>query len=70
MEGPGGDYRRCMAQPPEMEVADSILDLVGNTPLVRLRRLIEAEGLQCTLLAKVEIVNPGRQRQGPASRSR
>ena len=36
-----------------MQVADSILDLVGNTPLVRLRRLSEAEGLQCTLLAKV-----------------
>ena len=42
-----------------MEFADSILELVGNTPLVRLRRLSEAEGLQCTLLAKVETVNPG-----------
>jgi len=45
--------------PEPMEFADSILDLVGNTPLVRLRRLSEAEGLQCTLLAKVETVNPG-----------
>src|SRR5262245_17731051 len=42
-----------------MDVADSILDLVGNTPLVRLSRLIEAEQLQCDLLAKVEITNPG-----------
>jgi cystathionine beta-synthase len=42
-----------------MEVADSILELVGNTPLVRLRRLSEAEGLHCTLLAKVEMGNPG-----------
>jgi cystathionine beta-synthase len=42
-----------------MHVADSILDLVGHTPLVRLSRLIEAEGLQCDLLAKVEITNPG-----------
>ena len=42
-----------------MDFADSILDLVGNTPLVRLRRLSEAENLQCTLLAKVETVNPG-----------
>jgi cystathionine beta-synthase len=42
-----------------MEVADSILDLVGNTPLVRLSRLIEAEQLHCDLLAKVEITNPG-----------
>jgi cystathionine beta-synthase len=42
-----------------MEAADSILDLVGNTPLVRLRRLSESEGLRCTLLAKVETGNPG-----------
>src|SRR6185503_6284047 len=42
-----------------MDFADSILDLVGNTPLVRLRRLSEAEHLQCTLLAKVETGNPG-----------
>ncbi len=42
-----------------MDYADSILDLVGNTPLVRLRKLSEAEGLRCTLLAKVETVNPG-----------
>jgi cystathionine beta-synthase len=42
-----------------MDFADSILDLVGNTPLVRLRRLSEAEHLECTLLAKVETVNPG-----------
>ncbi len=42
-----------------MDFADSILDLVGNTPLVRLRRLSEAENLRCTLLAKVETGNPG-----------
>ena len=38
---------------------ESILDTVGNTPLVRLRRLSEAENLRCTLLAKVETGNPG-----------
>ena len=48
-----------------MDYADSILDLVGNTPLVRLRRLSEAEDLRCTLLAKVETVQPGREREGP-----
>jgi cystathionine beta-synthase len=42
-----------------MEYAESILDLVGDTPLVRLKRLSEASGVQCTLLAKVETVNPG-----------
>src|SRR5664279_4511797 len=43
-------------QPP-MEVADSLLDLVGNTPMVRLRR-VGAE-LSCDLIAKVEMFNPG-----------
>jgi cystathionine beta-synthase len=42
-----------------MDYAESILDLVGRTPLVRLRRISEAEQLRCTLLAKVETVNPG-----------
>jgi cystathionine beta-synthase len=42
-----------------MEVANSILDLVGNTPLVRLPKLTAAEGIRCDLLAKVELVNPG-----------
>src|SRR5450631_721404 len=46
-----------MAEPGEMQVADSILDLVGNTPLVRLRRV--GSGLACQILAKVEMVNPG-----------
>jgi cystathionine beta-synthase len=41
------------------KIADSILDLVGNTPLVRLSRLIAEEELTCDLVAKVEIVNPG-----------
>jgi len=42
-----------------MEYAESVLDLVGNTPLVRLARLSEAEGIRATLLAKVEMTNPG-----------
>jgi cystathionine beta-synthase len=42
-----------------MEVADSVLDLVGNTPLVRLRRIRATEGIACDLIAKVETVNPG-----------
>jgi len=52
-----GRYGRTVR--PDMEFADSILDLVGNTPLVRLRRLSEAENLRCTLLTKVETTNPG-----------
>ncbi|MGH2813666.1 MAG: PLP-dependent cysteine synthase family protein, partial [Actinomycetota bacterium] len=40
-----------------MEVYDSILEVVGGTPLVRLSRL--GRGLAPTLLAKVEYLNPG-----------
>jgi cystathionine beta-synthase len=43
--------------PDEPQIADSLLDLVGNTPLVRLRRV--AEGLSCQIVAKLETVNPG-----------
>jgi cystathionine beta-synthase len=41
----------------EMRVYDSILDAVGNTPMVRLSRL--GRDLAPTLLAKVEYLNPG-----------
>ena len=40
-----------------MPVFDSILDAVGQTPLVRLSRL--GRGLAPTLLGKVEYLNPG-----------
>jgi cysteine synthase len=39
------------------KIADSILDLIGGTPLVRLRRLPEASGAR--VLAKIEARNPG-----------
>jgi len=39
------------------EIADSLLDLVGNTPLVRLRRV--TDGLRCQIVAKLETTNPG-----------
>ena len=41
------------------EIAASVLDLVGNTPLVRLKRLSEIEGIACTLAMKMETTNPG-----------
>jgi len=40
-----------------MPVYDSLVDLVGGTPLVRLRRL--TEGLSASVLVKVEYLNPG-----------
>jgi cysteine synthase A len=49
-ETPRGDFRG--------RIYDSILDVVGNTPLVRLRRLEERSGVQAELLAKLEFFNP------------
>jgi cystathionine beta-synthase len=40
-----------------MEIADSVLDLIGNTPLVRLRRV--AADAPCPIVAKLETTNPG-----------
>jgi cysteine synthase len=40
-----------------MKVADSVIDLVGNTPLVRINRL--AQGCQAQVVAKLEFYNPG-----------
>ncbi|NYE95376.1 cystathionine beta-synthase [Psychromicrobium silvestre] len=40
-----------------MKYANSVLDLIGNTPLVKLNKV--TEGIQATVLAKVEYFNPG-----------
>jgi cystathionine beta-synthase len=42
---------------PAMEVVDSLLDLVGNTPVVRMDRI--GRDLACQLLAKLDHLNPG-----------
>ncbi len=39
-------------------VFDSIVDAVGDTPIVRLRRLPGAHGVNATILAKLEYFNP------------
>jgi cystathionine beta-synthase len=38
---------------------ENILHAIGGTPLVRLGRIERGEGLEATLLAKVEYLNPG-----------
>ena len=40
-----------------MNIAHSITDLIGNTPLVELNRL--TEGLEARVVAKLEFFNPG-----------
>ena len=40
-----------------MDIRDSVLAAIGNTPLIRLRRASEETG--CTILGKAEFMNPG-----------
>jgi cysteine synthase len=40
-----------------MNICDGVLDAIGNTPLIRLRRASEETG--CTILGKAEFMNPG-----------
>jgi len=63
-QGPGRRRDRALTdRGPKMEVADSLLDLVGNTPMVRLDRVA---GTFLPAVAKLEILNPvGASRTGP-----
>ncbi len=40
-----------------MDIANSVEDLIGNTPMVRLVRV--TEGIECPIVAKLETTNPG-----------
>lgn len=40
-------------------ICDSILDTIGNTPLVRLNKITKDEGIECEVLVKCEFFNPG-----------
>jgi len=40
-------------------IAESVIDLIGHTPLVRLKRISEIENIPCLLTMKMETTNPG-----------
>jgi cystathionine beta-synthase len=42
-----------------MDYFENITDVVGNTPLVRLGRIEQGEGIDAAILAKLEYMNPG-----------
>ena len=42
-----------------MAIAKSLLELIGNTPLLSLEKISKANGLETPLIAKVEFFNPG-----------
>src|SRR5271154_4952151 len=39
-------------------IYDSIIDTIGNTPLVRLNKIAKEKGVKANLLAKLEFFNP------------
>ncbi len=47
-------------------IVDSLQQLIGSTPTLRLRRLTEARGLEVELLAKLELLNPYSLKDRPA----
>ena len=48
---------RKPADPADLDYFDDVLDLVGNTPLLRLKRV--TRGISAAVLAKLEFLNPG-----------
>ncbi|CAB4400606.1 unnamed protein product [Rhizophagus irregularis] len=44
---------------PEPPILDTILDHIGNTPLVRINNITKSEGIECEILAKCEYFNAG-----------
>src|SRR5690348_17883849 len=40
-----------------MQVRNDVIQAIGNTPLIKLRRVSETTG--CTILGKAEFMNPG-----------
>jgi len=49
-----------------MQIRDGILDAIGNTPLIKLKRASEETG--CTILGKAEFMNPGQSVKDRAAR--
>jgi cystathionine beta-synthase len=47
------------ARPSRNKILDSVLEHIGETPMVRVSRLSAREGLQCDLLVKCEFFNAG-----------
>ena len=48
-----------MANDGRLELAESILDVIGNTPIVKVKRLAAAHGVRATIAIKMEPLNPG-----------
>ncbi len=49
-----------------MQIRDDVIEAIGNTPLIKLKRASEATG--CTILGKAEFINPGQSVKDRAGR--
>jgi cysteine synthase len=49
-----------------MQIRNDVIDAIGNTPLIKLKRASEATG--CTILGKAEFMNPGQSVKDRAGR--
>lgn len=58
-EDPHVHVKNDLSYNPCTKICDSILDVVGQTPLVKLSRFAELHGIKCEILAKCEYFNPG-----------
>ena len=38
---------------------NNVLETIGNTPIIKINKIAEKEGLKCNLFAKCEYMNPG-----------
>jgi len=47
------------ATPIHDRILDSVLEAIGNTPMVRCKRIAEEEGIECEVLLKCEFFNAG-----------
>src|ERR1700752_2411260 len=50
-----------------MQLRDGIVEAIGNTPLIKLKRVSEETG--CTILGKAEFMNPGQSVKDRAGRT-
>ncbi|OMJ78806.1 hypothetical protein SteCoe_21334 [Stentor coeruleus] len=44
---------------PRPKICDTILDAIGDTPIVRINQITKDEGISCEVLVKCEFFNPG-----------
>lgn len=56
---PEKNPHRHVKSVPRPQICNTILDVVGQTPLVRLNKIPATEGVECEMLVKCEFFNPG-----------